>query len=153
VDVAAGGEGVDRLQINDLAVSNSFSFGLKMGYQLRNARVSRLNVDGAGLAGVVVYGPVRDVRISRASIQNVGTLRGSRGSYSPWPPGNRAGIRIDGTAGSTPEDVVVEDTVVSGRPTEFEFGILNTGGERIQLVRFKAEGVGSERVRDSHQTR
>ena len=147
MDVVAGGEGIDRLQINDLAISNSFSFGLKMGYRLRNARVSGLTVRGAGLAGVVVYGPVRNVRISRASIQDVGTLRGSAGSYSPWPRGNRAGIRFDGTAGSTPEDVVIEDTAVSGRPTEFEFGILNTGGRRIQLVRFQAEGFASERVR------
>jgi hypothetical protein len=153
MDVVAGGDGIDRLQINDLTVSNSFSFGLKMGYQLRNARVSRLTVRGAGLAGVVVYGPVRDLRISRATIQGVGAVTGGRGRFSPWPAGNRAGIRIDGTAGSSPRGVVVEDVAVTGRPTEFEFGILNTVTSPIQLVRFNAEGVGSEQVHGNAQKR
>lgn len=146
VDIVGGGTGIDRLQINDLTVSNSFSFGLKMGYQLRNARVSRLSVRGAGLAGVIVYGPVRDVRISRASIQDTGSLRGTSGSYSPWPRGNRAGIRIDGSAGSEPQDVVVEDADVSGRPSDMEFGILNTGGKRVQLRRFQTEGASTHSV-------
>jgi hypothetical protein len=147
VDVAAGGDGIDGLRIDGLSISNAFSFGLKMGYQLRNARVSDLVVRGAGLAGIVLYGPVRGVRISRASAENVGTLFGSGGAYSPWPRGNRAGIRLDGNPGSTPEDIVIEDARVSGSPSEFEFGILNTGGRQIQLIRFKAQGFGSERTR------
>jgi hypothetical protein len=147
MDAAAGGDGIASLQINDLTVSNSFSFGLKMGYRLRDARVSRLNVDGVGLAGVVVYGPVRDVRISRASIRNVGIVRDSHLSYSPWPPGNRAGIRLDGAASSTPQDIVFEDVAVSGHPNNFEFGILNTGGRHIQLIRFQAEGFGAAGTR------
>jgi hypothetical protein len=147
MDVVADGDGINGLQINDLNVSNSFSFGLKMGYQLRNARVTRLNVDGAGLAGVALYGPVHDVQISHASIRGVGTVAGNSGSYSPWPPGNRAGIRLDGARNLTPEDVLFEDVAVSGHPRNFEFGILNTGGRRIQLIAFRAEGFGSERTR------
>ena len=100
MDIVADGGGILGLQINDLTVSNSFSFGLKMGYDLRNARVSELQVDHAGLAGVAVYGPVRDVRMSRASIRDVGTVVGNQGAYSPWPPGNRAGIRVDAGGGS-----------------------------------------------------
>lgn len=147
VDVAAGGNGIDGLWINDLTVSNSFSFGLKMGYQLRDARISGLNVAGAGLSGVVIYGPVRNVRLSRASIQNVGILRLDRRRYSPWPAGNRAGLRIDGTANSFPENIVVEDMAVSGRPREFESGVLNTAGKRVRLVGFQARGFGLEKVR------
>lgn len=146
VDVAAGGAGVAGLQINDLTVSNSFSFGLKMGYQLRNARVSGVNVDGAGLSGIVIYGPARDVRISGAAIRNVGAVRGPRGRFSPWPAGNRAGIRIDGAPGSAPEGVLLEATSVSGRPQEYEFGILNTGGKRVEVRGLQAEGFSAERA-------
>ena len=151
MDVVGGGDGIDRLEINDLTVSNAFSFGLKMGYQLRGARISRVNVDGAGLAGVVLYGPVRDVRISRGTIRNVGKLRGNTGSFSPWPPGNRAGIRIDGATGAAPEDIQIEDIAVFGRPKEFEFGLLNTGGRRIRLVRFKGQGFGREQAHGINQ--
>lgn len=157
MDIAAGGEGIAGLSINDLSVSNSFSFGLKMGYQLHDARVSRLNVDGAGLSGVVLYGPVRDVRISHAMIRNVGTVRGNRGSYSPWPRGNRAGIRFDqgpGAGGtSTPQNVVLEDDTVSGNPGDYEYGILNTGGRRIQTIGFHAQGFGIESTRGLEQPR
>jgi hypothetical protein len=152
MDVAAGGEGIDRLIINDLSVSNSFSFGLKMGYELSNVRVSGLTVAGAGLSGVVVYGPVRNATISRASIRDVGVLRGKRGSYSPWPAGNRAGVRIDvgpsanDAAVSAPDNVVLEDTVVSGGPKMYEFGILNSGRRPVRAVRFQAQGFGSERT-------
>lgn len=153
LDVVAGGDGIDRLQINDLTVSNSFSFGLKMGYQLRNARVSRLSVQGAGLSGVVVYGPVRGVRLTGATIQSVGTVRGARGRFSPWPTGNRAGIRIDGDAGSSPQGVVIEDVAVSGNPSKFEFGLLNTVVTPVELVRFRAAGVGSQMVQGNDQKR
>ena len=147
MDVVGGGNGIDRLQIDGLTVSNAFSFGLKMGYSVHDARVSHLKVNGAGLSGVVLYGPVRDVRIAEASIDNIGTVHGSRGDYSPWPPGNRAGIRIDSSGGSSPEDVVIQDVTVSGRPSQFEFGILNTGGRRVQLSDFRAGGYGTERAR------
>ena len=146
VDVVAGGAGIDGLRINGLTIADSFSYGLKMGYQLRNASVSGLSVRGAGLAGVVLSGPVRGVGISRASIQQVGVVRGREGPYTPWPRGNRAGIRLDGAPGSAPESIVIEDVRVSGRPAEFEFGVLNTGGRGIQLTRFRAEGFGNEQA-------
>jgi hypothetical protein len=159
MDVVAGGDGIDGLVINNLAASNSFSFGLKLGYELHNARVSGIKIAGAGLSGVVVYGPVRAVRISNATIRDVGVVREHSGSFSPWPRGNRAGIRIDegstanGAATATPEDVVIEDASVSGRPNDYEFGILNTGGRRIRVVRFNAEGFGSARTHGIEQPR
>jgi len=147
MDVVAGGEGIDGLRVHDLTVSNSFSFGLKMGYRLRGARISGLNVNEAGLAGVVIYGPVRDVRLSRSLIQNVGIVGTAGVHYSPWPAGNRAGLRIDGSADASPENIVVEDMTVSGRPGEFEFGVLNTGGRRVHLSGLRASGFSLEKVR------
>jgi hypothetical protein len=153
MDVVAGGAGIDRLQINDLTVSNSFSFGLKMGYQLRDALVSRLVVQSAGLSGVVVYGPVRGVHIKKAMVRSVGGIEGTRGHYTPWPAGNRAGIRIDGTPGSSPRGVVVEDMAVSGNSMEYEFGLLNTVAYPVHLIRFNAEGFGSQQVHGHVQGR
>jgi hypothetical protein len=64
------------------------------------------------------------------------------GRYSPWPGGNRTGIRIDGSDREEPQGVVVEDVSISGQPGEMDFGILNTTGRRVQLVRFQAKGFG-----------
>lgn len=159
VDIGAGGNGINGLRINDLSISNSFGFGLKMGYRLRNVQASRIEIDGAGIAGIVLYGPVRDARISRASIRNVGTVRGGRTAFNPWPRGNRSGIRFDegasgnGAAVATPDNVILEDVVVSGHPNSYEFGVLNTGGRRIQLVRLRAEGFGEARDRGVGQGR
>ena len=152
IDIAAGGKGIQDLVITGLSVSNSFSFGLKMGYELRNATVRNLAVDRAGLAGVVLYGPVKDVRISHALIQDVGVVRRNRASYSPWPAGNRAGIRFDqGLGGSSaaaavPDNVSLEDITVVGQPNRYEFGILNTGGKHIHVMHFGARGFGIART-------
>lgn len=147
MDIAAGGTGIQDLILNDITVTNSFSFGLKMGYQLEKARVSKLAVNGAGLSGIVVYGPVRNVSVSSASITRVGLVRNGATDFAPWPAGNRAGVRIDGTPESSPADVLFEDVTVSGNPNEYEFGILNTGGQRIRTARFTVQGAGSERAR------
>jgi hypothetical protein len=99
------------------------------------------------LSGIVLYGPVRGVRVSGATISDVGVVRRKGAAFSPWPAGNRAGVRIDGTAASAPQDVVLDAVTVSGQPGRYEFGILNTGGKRIHIGRFRAEGSGSAAAR------
>ena len=118
-----------------------------MGYQLRGAKVSNVRVSGAGLSGIVLYGPVRGVRVSGASIADVGVVRRKGGTFSPWPAGNRAGVRIDGMAASAPQDVVLDGVTVSGEPSRYEFGILNTGGKRVQVAKFRAVSSGSAAAR------
>jgi hypothetical protein len=154
VDVAAGGRGVRNLVISDLDVTNAFSFGLKLGYSLSAARIDRLTVVNAGLAGAVVYGPVRDVRITNASLRNIGLVSANGRPTSPWPAGNRTGIRIDtGAGGASPENVLIENAAVSGDARDYEFGILNTGGKGIQLVRFRASGFGRAQSQGLDQQR
>jgi hypothetical protein len=156
IDVVGTGSGVDRLAINNLTVTNSFTFGLKLGYRLRNARVTRLKVAGAGLAGVVVYGPVNKALISAASISGVGAVHGSNSrTFSPWPAGARAGIRIDegsgGTesAGQKPNDIQIEDTNVAnaGVSRGYEYGLLNKGGTNVRTLRFTATDFGNVAIR------
>ena len=149
MDVGAGGSGIDGLTINDLTVDNSFGFGLKLGYDLHHVRVSRITVDGAGLAGIVLYGPVRDARISNAVIRDVGIIHRNGRDFAPWPRGNRAGIRFDeGSSGTsaarfTPNRVTVDNASVSGNPSDYEYGILNTGAKHLQVSGFHAQGYGS----------
>jgi hypothetical protein len=151
IDVVAGGDGISGLRMNDVTIANSFGYGLKMGPRLRDALVSRLTVDGAGLAGVVLYGPVRGVTISGASITNVGSLRTGAGLLSPWPSGNRAGLRLDGSGDSSPAGVTIDNMRVSGRPSDYEFGVLNTGSHAVELRAFSAQGFASQQVRNAGQ--
>jgi hypothetical protein len=156
IDVVGTGKGIDRLSINDLTVTNSFAFGLKLGYRSRDTRVARVKIEGAGLAGIVVGGPVSKTRISWATISGVGKVRDAQGrDFSPWPAGVRAGIRVDvGSAGTEaaakrPDDILIADTTISsvgGRAT-YEYGLLNTGGTNVRTQRLKATDFAIAAVR------
>jgi hypothetical protein len=153
MDVVANGNGVTDLVISNVAATNSFAFGLKLGKHLRRARLSDVRVSKAGIAGVVVYGPVTDLSISGAKVSDVGWIVGSDGkSFAPWPAGNRAGFRIDGHAGGpsagVPRNIEIDDATVTGGAVArgYEFGILNTGGTGIQVRNFRATGFSKRRT-------
>lgn len=156
VDVVGTGRGVDRLSIDDLTVTNSFSFGLKIGYRSHDAQVRRLKVVGAGLAGVMLYGPVKNVAISGADISGIGTVLMSTGSMvGPWPAASRAGIQVDGGAAGSeaarqaPDGVLITDARVSpgAGSTGYAFGLLNRGGRNVRIVRFTPSGFNAAGVR------
>ncbi len=154
MDVVGTGNGIEGLSISDLTITNSFTFGLKLGYRLRNAQVTRLKIRGAGLAGVVVYGPVKKVLISEASIVDVGLIKtASATNFSPWPAGARAGIRVDEGSGGTeavgqkPTDILIENSTVSGGQGHYDFGLLNKGGINVRTRRFQATGFSKSAVR------
>lgn len=148
IDVVANGGGIRNLTVSNSTVTNSFSFGVKLGYELSDARFSDIRIVNTGLAGFMIYGPVRAVTIAGATVEGIGSLLLPNGNgFAPWPDGTRAGFRIDGqpVAGSTPgasdgiliEDAIVDTGAVGGR---YEFGILNTGGSRIDVRRMRARG-------------
>lgn len=147
VDVIAG-EGVTGLLLEDVQISRAFAFGLKLGYRLQNAVVSRLRVSGAGIAGIAIHGPVDNVRISKAVVRDIGFVEGPAGPTIAWPDVSRAGIRIDrggpGTnaAGKLPSNILIEDTDVRNnvQPGAFEFGLRNEGSLSVRTVRFTAAG-------------
>ena len=157
IDVAAGGTGVEGLVINDLTIRNSFGFGLKLGVRVRNAQVSRLAVSKAGLAGIVIYGPVNGVHVSGATIDGVGVVRGAKGDFSPWKPGARAGVRVDEGGGGLdgegrlPRDVTLDDVTVStaGLSSNYEFGFLNNGGPGVRAMRLNATGYRQAKVHEN----
>jgi hypothetical protein len=161
LDVVAGGSGVDGLSINDVRVSNAFGYGLKLGYNLRNATISGATVTNAGIAGIVVYGPVSGTTISRATIEEVGIVHANGRSFAPWPGENRAGIRVDegstgtGAARLTPRGVVIADSIVTNRshPGGYAFGLLNTGGTGVRALRFHAQGYSQSELYGSVEPR
>jgi hypothetical protein len=148
IDVVANGGGIRNLSVSKLTVTNSFSFGVKLGYALTDARLSDIKIVNAGIAGVMIYGPVRAVTIAGATVEGVGSLLLPGGkTFAPWPEGARAGFRIDGesAAGSiarAPDGILIEDAIVNTGAvgSRYEFGILNTGGSRIDVRRMRARG-------------
>lgn len=144
IDVVASGKGVDGFEIDGARISNAFGVGLKLGYDLRNATVRRLTVSNAGLAGIVVYGRVSAARISDSAITGVGLVLSRGAVLEPWSRYSRAGIRIDQGSSSelTPSDIVIDNVAVTNGAAgaRYEFGLLNTGGTRVRVARFTAEG-------------
>jgi hypothetical protein len=145
MDVVANGAGLDGLSISDVHVSNAFGFGLKLGKELRNARVSNVTIRNAGLAGIVIYGPADGVTVSGADISGVGTIAANGGSFVPWTRQTHSGIVIheggtgQGNARATPRNVLVESVIVD-KSSAADFGILNKGGTNVRVRGFRGNG-------------
>lgn len=148
IDIVGGGGAVRHLLIDDLSVSNAFAFGLKIGQTVVGTRVSRLQVANVGLAGLILSGAVSDARISNASITGVGTIVSAGKDFAPWPVEATAGIRIDEGQGGSPSNVAFRDAVigVGARSGSYAFGLMNTGGTRLDIVRLRAEGFARQRI-------
>ena len=154
MDIVANGGGLDRLTINNVRASNSFTYGLKFGYQLRNARITNALITNSGIAGIVIYGPVSGITVSGAEISGVGQIAGNGRTLVPWPALKHSGIRIDegsaGTegAGHAPHDITIESVGVSNSPNAppYQFGILNTGGTGIHVRDFRASDFSNAKA-------
>lgn len=148
MDVVADGKGVDGLSITNARISNSFGFGLKLGYKLHNARISNAIVSNAGIAGVVIYGPVDGVTISGAQISGVGVLSANGRTLVPWRAQTHSGITVQegrtgvGAAQATPHNVLIEGVTVANAPgaPSYDFGISNKGGVNVRVRAFHAGG-------------
>ena len=136
MDIVADGNGVDGLSIIDPQISNAFGFGLKLGYELRNARVTNPVVSNAGIAGIVIYGPVDGVTISGAQISGVGTVAANGRTFVPWRSEAHSGIAVqEGRTGAgnglaTPRDVLIDGVTVVRSPggPAYDFAVSNKGG-------------------------
>jgi len=148
MDVVAGGDGVDDLTLDGISISNSFSYGLKLGYRLSNAKIKAPIINGAGLAGIVIYGPVRDVSITDADIDGLGAILTAGAWLQPWASQTRAGIRLDegsrGTEaeGHTPTQIYIGNATVSGagKSETYDYGFLNKGAANVRISNVRATG-------------
>ena len=128
IDVVGGGTGVSDVTIANTRVENSFGYGVKLGYAVRNVVVSDSRIAGAGLSGVVAYGPVVGVAVRRTRIEGVGSVRLGRAVMAPWPQ-ERAGVLIEPgsnarTANAFPQNVTLDKVTVQGN-CNCRFGLLN----------------------------
>lgn len=160
MDIVANGSGLNGLTINDPIVTNSFGFGLKLGYHLTGARIVSATVSNAGIAGIIIYGPVSVISISGASVSGVGVVDVSGRLLSPWRGQPHSGIRIDeGSSGNgagklTPRDVTIQDVTVSKKENSpsYEFGLLNSGGTNVRVHNFHAVGFREAQISGPVQT-
>jgi len=125
IDVVGGGSGVSGVAMANVKVVNSFGYGIKIGYATRDVTVTDGSISGAGLAGVVVYGPVRGVAVQRTRISDVGTVRLGAMRLAPWRQ-ERAGVLIEPAHGAEPEGVALQGLRISGSG-DCRFGVLTLG--------------------------
>ncbi len=149
IDVAGSGAGVDLLTLDDVEVDDSFAIAVKLGYRVSRARLSNLRLRRAGLAGIMMSGPVEDVQIATATIEGIGRIDAADTLPDAWASGSRAGVRIgSGSAGRSgrseaPRNILIEDVEIDGGDVpRYEFGVLNQGGTGVRLSRVTARGFG-----------
>jgi hypothetical protein len=143
IDVVAGDDGVRDLFITGVSIHNSFSYGVKWGYHLVDAVLENSRIDGAGLAGVVIYGPVHGAKVRNAVLSGIGSVRMGSQVLSPWHD-QRSGVliapgAIPGMRKTYPRDVLVEKVQVrSGE--HCDFGVQKRGGTAIRSARIVVSG-------------
>jgi hypothetical protein len=142
LDIVAGGTGVSDLLVDGLTVTDSFGYGIKIGYKTRHVRVIDPQVRRAGIAGIVISGPASDILVKGGNIRDVGIVRDRETVFEPWPTNIRSGIHLDsGTDGTNnirrePNGVTIQNVSVdtSQGDSHYEVGFRNSGATRTRLI-------------------
>lgn len=139
IDVLAVGTGVRDLTIDGVTVTNSFNFGIKLGYHLTNATVRRSVVRATGIAGIIIYGPPDQITVEDVDVFGVGNVEFLGKTNVPWPNANAAGVLItDGginNRGVTPQNVdIARLQVTGGGHCDAGLLIKTNGGVRYSSV-------------------
>lgn len=148
MDVVGNGDGVTNLVIDNAKVTNSFGFGLKLGRRVTNTRIVNPTIVNAGIAGIVIYGAASGMTVSGGTIDGVGIVRANGRNLEPWAGMPRAGLRLNvgpsgvGTSRAAPHDIEIDNLSIasSGAPSDYEFGLLNTGGIAVNVKNLQARG-------------
>lgn len=158
VSIADTWEGIDmgnveKITISDAEITDSFNYAVKAGYDTRALSVVDSIFSRAGLAGVVISGPVRGALIKRVHIAEPGRLFFAGAMQNPWQQ-ERAGIVLDmGNPAAQPDaypaQVVLDAVTVSGAP-DCRFGILNRTPEKLSLDGLSVSGC---ELRSQHSPR
>lgn len=127
---------VEQVAISDAEITDSFNYAVKIGYQTRAIFVTDSALSRAGLAGVVISGPVRDTVLRHVGIDEPGRLFFAGAMQNPWRQ-ERAGVVLDmGNPANHPKAYptgVVLDRVTVRGGRDCRLGILNRTPERIAL--------------------
>lgn len=148
IDVVGGngtGDGVRDIAIADTRIDNSFSYAIKLGYNLANVAVERTQIDGAGLAGIVLYGRVREAALRHVAIAGAGAAK-LGGKAEPLWDQQRAGIvlmpRDPSMEGDYPQSVLLDDVRVRGGD-HCRSGVINTTPVRESTRRLTVVGCAN----------
>ncbi|WP_054118657.1 right-handed parallel beta-helix repeat-containing protein [Porphyrobacter sp. AAP60] len=141
-------EGIDMGNVDNIALSNaeitdSFNYAVKVGYQTHAVSLVDSVFSRAGIAGVVISGPVRDTLIRRVRIDEPGRIFFAGAMQSPWGQG-RAGVELDmgnpaQHAKAYPTGVLLENVTVRGG-RDCPLGLLNRTPERVSLEGLRVSG-------------
>lgn len=160
MDIEGNGSGLNGLTISNADIGNSFGFGLKLGRNIRNARISNVSITNAGIAGIVMFGPVDGVSVSAAQISGVGVLSANGQTFVPWPAQSHSGIVVQegpSPSGSMapPHNISLENISITrsaGAPA-YQFGVVNKGGVHVLVQGLRATGFSRASVAGVVETR
>lgn len=114
IDIVGSGNGVANVLIDGARITDSFSIGVKMGNRVTSASLRNSVVDGAGLAGIMLYGPANGIRLEKVAIRGVGDDARDASNGRRWA-GEKSGILIDQDgSGSVPRGVIADSVTVAG---------------------------------------
>lgn len=114
IDIVGSGSGVQDVVIDGARVSDSFSIGVKLGNRTSSAVLRNSTIDGAGLTGVMIYGPADAIRLANVAISGVGDDGRDAAGRRQWT-GEKAGVMIDRDGnGASPQAVSFDAVTVSG---------------------------------------
>lgn len=114
------GQWVRGFRIRNVALRNSHAFGLKLVHGASDGVVDGLTVSHAGLSGVVVAGPVRDVLLNDVAVDDTGVLPlAGRRALVPWRglPGDlgvTAAVSVGGNGEGRPERIGLSSARIEG---------------------------------------
>ncbi|WP_379923056.1 hypothetical protein [Erythrobacter sp. R86502] len=146
IDIVGGGSGVERVSIRRAEISDSFNYGMKVGYDTRDVSIVDSLISRAGLAGVLFYGPVSQALIRQVRITDPGNVFFAGALQQPWMQ-ERAGVVVDmGSSAATvkayPRRVTLDSVKVEGNGA-CRFGLLNFTPERLAQEGLQERGCES----------
>lgn len=149
IDIVGGGDGVSNVSISQTAVVNTFGYGVKVGVRSHDITLDDSTISRTGLAGVVIYGKVRDMAVRRVRIAEVGSVFYGGALRRPWEQ-ERAGVLIakgnsGGPASDDPAGIMLDAITVKGG-RDCRFGVLNQAQLALQPVRLDLTGCETPNV-------
>lgn len=114
IDIVGSGGGVHNVLIDGARITDSFSIGVKMGNRVTSATVRNSAIDGAGLAGVMLYGPADGIGLGNLTVSGIGDDARDAAYRREWV-GEKAAVLIDRDgAGVVPRKVDLESVTITG---------------------------------------
>jgi len=140
IDIAGTGTGAgaSNLRITGASITDSFAFGVKLGHRLTDVRIRDTKISGAGLAGVVLYGPIDGIVLESLRLDMADRRRTP---LAEWPA-TKVGILIDRSGEGVPRNLRFSDIAVSGGGS-CTAGVQDRAGARPEIADLRISGCAA----------